>query len=133
MQFALALLVVVLVAGCSSKQPQENDIVTKLGIVSAKEEVEVSEVESETSGNTVFFGGISSGGGFSIGVGSQSSPGSSSKTRKSMRYEVELSEGGQMSVYHDSHDFEVGDCVEVTVNSTDNENPPGMQRVEDGC
>jgi len=44
-----------------------------------------------------------------------------------MRYEVELEDGDQISVYHDSHDFQIGDCVEITLH------PPAMKRIKDGC
>jgi len=32
-----------------------------------------------------------------------------------MRYEVELQNEGRITVYHDSYDFQIGDCVEIGV------------------
>ncbi len=50
-----------------------------------------------------------------------------------MRYEVELEDGDQISVYHDSHDFQIGDCVEITVHPDEEEHPPRMKRIKGGC
>jgi len=50
-----------------------------------------------------------------------------------MRYEVELEDGDQIIVYHDSHDFQIGDCVEIGVYPDKEEYPPAMKRIKDGC
>ena len=50
-----------------------------------------------------------------------------------MRYEVELEDGGRIVIYHDSHDTQIGDCVEITVHPEEEEYPPRMKRIKDGC
>ena len=135
MRTTILLLAALLVFGCGSKKASENEaeIITKSGVITAKEDVEMRGVEEGTGSNTSVYGGISSGGGIGIGLGIFLSPGSDSGPVKPVRYEVELEDGGQITVYHDSHDFEPGDCVEITVHPDEKENPPTMKRIKDGC
>jgi hypothetical protein len=135
MRTAILLLAALLVFGCGSKNASENEaeIITKFGVITAREDVEMSDVEEGTRSDTSVYGGISSGGGFGIGLGVFLSPGSDSGPVKPVRYEVELKDGGQITVYHDSHDFELGDCVEITVYPDEEEYQPVMKRNNDGC
>ena len=135
MRTSILLLAALLVFGCSSKKASENDaeIIVKFGVITLKEDVEMRDVEEGTRSNTSVYGGISSGGGFGIGLGIFLSPGSDSGAVEPVRYEVELKDGGQITVYHDSHDFEPGDCVEITVHPEEEEYPPTMKRLKDGC
>jgi hypothetical protein len=135
MRTAILLLAALLVFGCGSKNASESEaeIITKFGVITAKEDVEMRDVEEGTRSNTSVYGGISSGGGFGIGLGVFLSPGSDSGAVEPVRYQVELKDGGQITVYHDSHDFEPGDCVEITVYPDEEENPPVMKRNKDGC
>ena len=50
-----------------------------------------------------------------------------------MRYEVELQNEGRITVYHDSYDFQIGDCVEIGVYPDEEEHPPAIKRFKDGC
>ena len=50
-----------------------------------------------------------------------------------VRYEVDLKDGGQFTIYHDSRDFEVEDCVEITVYPDEDKHPPTMKRNKDAC
>jgi len=136
MRTSILFLVALLACGCSSKKAHENDagIITRIGVIMARDEVEMRDVEEGTRTNTSVYGAASSGGGFSIGLGFLFSPrNTGSSTREPMRYEVELEDGGQISVYHDSHDFQVGDCVEISVHPDEEEHPPRMKRIKDGC
>jgi len=136
MQASILLLVALLAFGCSSKNAHENDagIITRIGVIVTRDEVEMHDVERATGTNTSVFGAISSGGGISIGLGVLLSPrNSGASTREPMRYQVALEDGSQISVYHDSHDFQIGDCIEITVHPDEEEHPPRMKRIKDGC
>ena len=50
-----------------------------------------------------------------------------------VRYEVRLDGGGEMTIYHDSPDFEVDDCVEIKVYPDEEKNPPSMKRNKGAC
>lgn len=136
MRTSILLLVAVLVFGCSSKKADEIDTASasKIGVIVAREDVETMDVEEETRTNSSAYGGVSSGGGFSIGVGVLFSPRTSgASARKPMRYEVELQNEGRITVYHDSYDFQIGDCVEIGLDPDDDEHPPAMKRIKGGC
>jgi hypothetical protein len=136
MRTSVLLLVALLAFGCSSKNAHENDaeIITRIGVIMTRDEVEMRDVEAGARTNTSVYGGISSGAGFSIGLGVLLSPRTTgTSTREPMRYQVELQDGGQITVYHDSHDFQIGDCVEITVHPDEEEHPPRMKRIKDGC
>jgi len=109
-------------------------VITKLGTVTAKQEVSRDEVESDTRTRTSVYGSVSSGGGISIGIGvmlSQLFSGGSGGVP--VRYEVDFKDGGQITIYHDSRDFEIGDCVEITVHPDENKHPPKMKRNKGAC
>ncbi|NCF36557.1 MAG: hypothetical protein GWP56_09245 [Gammaproteobacteria bacterium] len=130
MRFSIILLATLLVFGCSSKSPQESDaeVIVKVGTIAAKEDVDMDQVETGTgSTRTSVYGSISggsSGSRISIGLGFLLEP---------VRYEVDLVDGGQMTIYHDSKDFEVGDCVKITVHPDEKKYPPTMKRNKGGC
>ena len=125
-----------LLFACSSKQAQqaEAEIITKIGVIAAREEVSMDEVERGTRGRTSVYGSVSSGGGVSIGIGfllgAFSSGGSDPEP---VRYEIDLLDGGQMTIYDDSRDFEVGDCVKIRLHPDEKKHPPEMQRNKGGC
>jgi hypothetical protein len=50
-----------------------------------------------------------------------------------MRYEVELQNEGRITVYHDSYDFQIGDCVEIGVYPDKEEYPPVIKSIKDSC
>ena len=135
MRTSILLLVALLVFGCSSKKADENDTgsTKKIGVIVAREDVETMDVEEETRTNTSAYGGVSSGG-FAIGSGVLFSPRTSgASARKPMRYEVELQNEGRITVYHDSYDFQIGDCVEIGLYPDEEEHLPTMKRIKGGC
>jgi hypothetical protein len=136
MRTSILLLVALLAFGCSSKKASENDTGSnrKIGVIVAREDVEMMSVEEETRTNTSAYGGVSSGGGFSIGLGILFSPRTSgSSSRVPMRYEVELQNEGRITVYHDSYEFQIGDCVEISLYPDEEEHSPAMKRIKGGC
>ena len=136
MRTSILLLIALLAFGCSSKNAHDNDsgIITRIGVIMTRDEVEMRDVEEGTRTDTSVYGAVSSGGGFSIGLGFLLSPRNLGvSTRAPMRYEVVLEDGGQISVYHDSHDFQIGDCVEITLHPDEAEHPPRMKRIKGGC
>ena len=103
-------MVGILLASCGSKQPRVNDaeVITRNGVITAKEEVSMDEVRSkgQTRGNVYF--SVSSGGNVAIGIGVLlGSWVSGQSDTEPVRYEVRLDGGGEMTIYHDSPDFEV--------------------------
>ncbi len=137
MRYAILCLSAILIGACSSKSAIEDEaeIITRVGIIKTKDDVSMQQVEEDSSRvNTSVYGSISSGGGVSIGLGFLFSQfGSSSSDVEPVRYEVELLDGGQMTIYHDSRDFEVDDCVEIVVHPDEEKHPPTMQRNKGGC
>ncbi|UCH40281.1 MAG: hypothetical protein JSU67_00825 [Gammaproteobacteria bacterium] len=140
MRFPIILLSVILLFACASKKPQEGDkaeIITRVGMIAAREDVSMDDVERDTRSSTSVYGSVSSGSsgsGMSIGIGVLlSSIGSGGSDPEPVRYEVNLIEGGQMTIYHDSRDFEVGDCVQITIHPDEKKHPPTMRRKESGC
>ena len=136
MRYSSLLLAVVLVFGCSSKKPTEDEaeIITRVGVIIAKEDVNMEQVEEDSKVRTTVYGSVSSGSGVSIGMGFLLSPFfSSDSDRDPVRYEVDLKDGGQITVYHESRDFEVDDCVEITIYPDEEKNPPAMKRDKGGC
>ncbi len=137
MRFTLLVLSVLLVAACSSKNAAHEDagVVTKVGLIKARDDVSMQQVEEERSRvNTRISVGASSGGGVSVGLGFLFSQfGSKSSETDPVRYEVELIDGGQMTIYHDGSDFEIDDCVEITLHPDEEKHPPTMKRNKGGC
>ena len=134
MRSAIMLLTLAFLYGCATSQPSEADFVTRIGVIVAKEVVDLEAGNSNTRTNTSVSVGASSGGGFAIGLGFLLSPSSrSSDENPPVRYRVELMDGGQMTVFHESNLFEVEDCVEITSLAGDDQNPPIMKRIKGGC
>ena len=136
MRYLTILLTAALVAGCSSKSTQngEVEIITRVGVIAAKEAVSMDEVETDTRGRTSVYGSISSGGRVSVGIGFLLTPFTSGGSDpEPVRYEIDLLGGGQMTIFHDSPDFEVDDCVKITVHPDEEKHPPKMQRNKGGC
>ncbi len=74
---------------------------------------------------------VSSGGRVSIGVGVLlSSILAGESSRQPVRYEVEFDEDDSMTIYHDSPDFAIGDCVEIRIHPDEKKHPPAMRRVD---
>ena len=108
--------------------------VTRIGVIVAREDVNMDDVEKDTGRRTSVYGSISTGGRVSIGIGFLLSPFVSGGSEpEPVRYEVELIDGGQMTIYHNSRDFEVDDCVEISVHPDEKEHPPTMKRNKGGC
>jgi len=134
MRSAIMLLTLALLWGCASKQPAESEFVTRIGVIVGKEVVDLEVGSTESRTRTSVSVGASSGGGFAIGLGFLLSPGSRSSDEKPpVRYRVDLMNGEQMTVFHESNLFEVDDCVEVTFLADDDQNPPMMKRIKGGC
>jgi len=132
----LLLLGLSLIVGCSAKSTGEagDEVITRVGVIADKQDVSMDEVETGTRGRTSVYGSISSGGRVSIGIGVLfSSILSGGSDPNPVRYEIDLLDGGQMTIYHDSRDFEVDDCVKITVHPDEKKHPPKMQRNKDGC
>ena len=137
MRFSILILVAVLASGCSTKSSRDEALnaIVKHGTIVSREEVSMEEARTSTRGTTSVYGSVSSGGGVSIGVGIGvllSSIGSSSSSDL-VRYEIDLEDEGQITIFHSSRDFEVGDCVEITVFEDEAERPPTMRRDEGAC
>lgn len=138
MRYLIILITAMLLFGCSSKSAHEDgaEIITKVGVVAAKEDVSMNDVEKDTAtrGRTSVYGSVSSGGGVSIGIGFLLGAFSSgSSDPDPVRYEINLLDGGQMTIYHDSRDFEVDDCVKIIVHPDEKKHPPVMERNKGGC
>lgn len=127
------VLTLALLVGCTSKQPSQAEFVTRLGVIVGKEVVEL-ESGSERRVNTSVSAGVSSGRGLSIGLGFWLTPSSrNSSETPPVRYRVEMMDGDEMIVFHESQLFEVEDCVEITYLADDDRNPPMMKLIKGGC
>jgi len=137
MRYSLLILSVFLIAACSTRNTahEDADIITKVGLIRAKDDVSMQQVEQDSKRvSTSVHARVSSGGGFSIGLGFLFSQlGTGGSDIDPVRYEVELLDGGQMTIYHDSRDFEVDDCVEIIVHPDEKKHPPTMKRNKGGC
>ena len=104
------------------------------GIITDKEAVDLETAESRTNVDTSIYASVSSGGGFSIGLGFLLAPFKSSESKEDpIRYEIEFLDGGEITIYHLSSLFEIDDCVEITAYPDESEEPPTMVRSKDGC
>ena len=136
MRTLVMLLSLALLSACAtSKSDGDDEFVTRIGVIIGKEVVELDQVKSESRVSTGVSASVSSGGGLSIGIGFLLSPlFKSTPEKEPVRYEVELINGDPLTVYHESVDFLVGDCVEVSSLAHDeDDNPPLMKRIEGGC
>ena len=137
MRIVTLLVSLAWLSACATGNPsgEETEFVTRIGVITGKEVVELDQVRRESRVSTGVSASVSSGSGLSIGIGFLLSPLFSSKPDKEpVRYEVELTGGDPLTVYHDSDQFLVGDCVEVTsLVDDEDDNPPMMKRIQGGC
>ena len=139
MHYSILLLAALLVFGCSSKNTSQDEaeVITRIGVISAKEDASVNDIEKDTGRRTSVYGSVSTGGGgssVSIGVGVLlSSLFSGDSEPELVRYEVDLKDGGQFTIYLESRDFEVDDCVEISVHPDEDKHPPTMKRNKGAC
>jgi len=116
---AIALLLsLALVSACATGRPAPGtrEFVTRIGVITGREPVDPGE-----SGQLIAFGMLMSSG---FSVASQSG---------AVRYRVKLLNGEEVTVFQDSDQFEVGDCVEISALAGADENPPLMKRIVGGC
>ena len=128
------LLTLLMLAGCAASQPSEDDYLTRIGFITVKEVVDPEASGAKRNVTTGVSASVSSGGGLSIGLGVLlGSMSSSSPAQPPVRYRVELKGSEQITVFHESDLFEVGDCVEIRLLPGDDEKPPQMKRLKQGC
>jgi len=134
MRNALLASLLLFAAACATPQPSEPPIV-KYGVIAARQDVSRDQAQSATRGTTSVYGSISSGGRVSIGVGIGVLLGTfgGNSEQQPVRYDINLQDGGQITVYHDSRNFEVGDCVRITVYPDEQKHAPDMERSKEGC
>ncbi len=133
MRGGICLLIAVLLAGCSGKAAREDgpEVITRTGTIIAREQVSSDEARDNVNSRTSVYASVSSGGRVSIGFGVLlSSILSGESSRQPVRYEVEFDDDDSMTIYHDSPDFAVGDCVEIRVHPDEKKHPPAMQRID---
>ena len=138
MRYLSFLLSAVLIAGCGSKNASPEalpEAIQKTGIIVTKEEVSLEDIEkSDSRVRTSIYASIFSGGRISLGLGFLFSPsGSDDKSETPIRYEVKMLDGSELILYSESKDFEIDDCVDVTISEDVDKHPPIMQRNKDGC
>ena len=127
------LLVTLLVVGCATGKPSEDDYVTRVGTIAGKDVIEPEGGSDRRQVNTTGSVSISSGSGVSVGVGVLLGSRSRGSARPSVRYRVDLLDGEQITVLHENDAFEVGDCVEIRSLPEDDSQPPLIKRVQDAC
>ena len=135
MRNVILMMILVLGTACSSKTAVEDkDQITKFGLITEKEEVDMDQVKKESKTKTNVYASVNSGGGVSIGIGFLVGLlGSDEPEENPVRYEINLLDGSVITIYHMSRLFEVDDCVEITLHEDEEENPPSMERSKDGC
>jgi hypothetical protein len=135
MRVVAILLSLALLSACATGKPAPGgaEFVTRIGVITGKEVVEPEEAGVESGVSTGAAVSMSSDTGLSIGIGWLLPLFSSSAETVPVRYHLRLLDGEQITVYHDSDRFEVGDCVEVSSLAGDDKNPPLMKRIEGGC
>ena len=136
MRLLIVILVSISVLGCSAKSSRENEaeVIQKLGLITAKQDSSRDEIERDSGVRTSVYGSFSTGGNVSIGIGFLLNPFFSSDSDATpLRYEVDLLDGDQITIYHRSGDFEIGDCVLISVFPDEDKNPPTMKRRKGEC
>ena len=135
MRSTIMLIILALLYGCAASSAAENDVepITRIGIIKGKEVVDPENASSDKQVNTSVRASVSSGG-VSIGLGFLISALSGGTSQDHpVRYQVELVDGEQITVYHESDLFEVEDCVEISSMAGDDETSPLMKRIKGGC
>jgi hypothetical protein len=134
MRSAIILFTVALLCACATSKPTDEDYVTRVGVIKSREVVDLEQARSKSRVNTSVSASVSSGSGVSIGLGfllSGLSGGASEKP--SVRYSIELPTGEEITVYHESDQFQVGDCVKIRTLPGDDARPPMMKRSPGAC
>jgi hypothetical protein len=133
MRATTLLLSLLLLAGCATSKPSADDYVTRTGVIVSKAVVDLEESAGGSKINSSVSVSASSGGGVAIGLGFLLGSLSRSAEKPPVRYGVELEDGEQITVFHESDVFETGDCVEIKSLPDDAENLPVMKRRNEGC
>jgi hypothetical protein len=134
MRYPLLLLTLVLLSGCAASKPSEDEFVTRIGVITAKQIIDPEQAQGGRRTNTSASVSVSSGRGVSVGFGVLlGGVGSSSSLGPTVRYQVELMDGEKIEVNHESDQFLVDDCVEIRMVPGNNEFPAQMKRIEGGC
>ena len=129
----LVMFWVMLLGGCAASKPAEDEFVTRFGVIKGKEVVDSEQAQSS---NTHVSTGVSvsSDRGVSIGIGVLlGSLGSGLSAESSVRYHVDLMDGEQITIYHESDQFLAGDCVEIRSVPGNESYPPQMKRIAGSC
>jgi hypothetical protein len=127
------VLILLLLVGCATSKPSADDYITRTGVIVSKAVVDLEESAGKNKVNSSVSVSASSGGGVAIGLGFLLGSLSSSAEEPSVRYEVELEDGEQITVFHESDVFVTGDCVEIKSLPDDAKNLPVMKRLDEGC
>ena len=133
MRYGILALALAVAAGCGTKRAPDDaaDVIVREGTVVARQQVSTDEARDNVNTRTSVHASVSSGGRVSIGIGVMlSSILAGASSRQPVRYEVEFDEDDSMTIYHDSPDFAVGDCVEIRVHPDEQKHPPAMRRID---
>ena len=122
-----------LIAGCATNKPAPEDYLTRVGSIVGKEVIEPEGGSTQRRTNTSVSASVSSGGGVSVGIGVLLGSFSRGSGKPTVGYRVQLPEDETITVYHDSDVFEVGDCVEIRSLPDNDQEPPLMKRLPEGC
>ena len=72
MRYSILLLSTLLAFGCSSKTAHQDDadVITRIGVISAKENASLNEIEQDSGSRTSAYGSVASGGsGGNVAIG----------------------------------------------------------------
>jgi hypothetical protein len=129
----LVMFWVMLLGGCAASKPAEDEFVTRVGVIKGKDVIDSSQ--SPDNSTHVSTGvSVSSDRGVSVGIGVLlGSLGGGSSAQPSVRYHVELMDGEQITIYHESDQFLAGDCVEIRSVPGNKDYPPQMKRIAGSC
>ena len=139
MRLTIMLLTLGMLYACAASSPTESDaeFVTRTGVIKSKQVIDPETSASDKQTSTSVHASVSSGSGgnaVSIGLGFLvSAMSSGSSEEHPVRYQVEFMDGESITVYHESDLFEIEDCVEISSIAGDDETPPLMKRIKDGC
>jgi len=133
MRSSLLLLILLLLSGCAASKPSEDEFVSRIGVITAKQVIDPEQAQGSRR-NTSVSASVSSDRGVSVGFGVLlGGIGSSASVRPTVRYQVELTDGEKIEVDHESDQFLVDDCVEIRMVPGNDKYPPQMKRIEGGC
>jgi len=130
---AILLLTVILLGACATSKPAEDEFVTRVGVITGKDVIDNSQ-PSNSSTHISTGVSVSSDRGVAVGIGVLlGSLGGGSTTETSVQYHVDLMDGEQITIYHDSDQFLAGDCVEIRFVPENENYPPQMKRIAGDC